>query len=740
MKINESPSLLLQEFPTEIQRIRPYSVLDRGSLFRFLSLPTFRVTAFVALLAGVTLCLALNRFASPGQYGFLEIALLITLLAATGRIGFNIISRSRIKTAVPDNKRAGMALSLLLISTTFVAIQATSGIWSILYPALYLMVAFMVTLYRSSKGIALALFAVAIEFIIAVAQGHLTKHPVIISAHLSYLMAFALLNLIILQLELFNQRRLSRQNIEAAVQRLKEEAEDYRIISSTLGSESRLKTREEEERKLACGAALAIKGALLNVLEMVNHSVKPYTCILLWLNAEGSYFKIKELITQSDNINEHPVRAGEGVFGGILKQGRPVNLKDLASSFKGVPYYKGAEGVRCFLGAPVMDNGYMRGVICIDRLEDRPFTDADQCMLTSASRQILNAVENERLLNQADRAKYEQERFFKASDAFNSVRTLDDVYKVTFSSTRELAPYELGAITRFDAQTRAHTIVRTSGDPVLARKEGHTFKENAGFVSMVVKNRHFLPYGGKQKSQALIFDQHTSLRKYESLLVLPLVSQDEVVGTLVMASRRPNFFSREKREMLTVIASQAAVSMENALAYEKMAEMATTDGLTKLRNHRNFQDKLDEMLARADRLSKPLTLIMTDIDHFKSVNDNYGHPVGDKVLKEVAGVLTASVRQIDMVARYGGEEFAIVLEETERKGAYKLAERIRQDIADRRIYSEKGEINITISMGIACYPEDTRDKLTFVRYADQALYKAKNSGRNRTVVHGSDGE
>jgi len=139
------------------------------------------------------------------------------------------------------------------------------------------------------------------------------------------------------------------------------------------------------------------------------------------------------------------------------------------------------------------------------------------------------------------------------------------------------------------------------------------------------------------------------------------------------------------------------------------------------------------MLGRAERRGFAVSLLLTDIDHFKKVNDTYGHPTGDEVLRRVAAILKASARKIDITARYGGEEFAIVLEGTDRAGAFQLAERIRQEVAQQGFSSPQGPFKATLSIGVASYPDDAREKAEIIARADQSLYAAKHGGRNRTV-------
>jgi len=251
---------------------------------------------------------------------------------------------------------------------------------------------------------------------------------------------------------------------------------------------------------------------------------------------------------------------------------------------------------------------------------------------------------------------------------------------------------------------------------------------------MVVKNKHFLPAQGELRDRdALVYTKKVRLSNMESLLVLPLICADAAIGSFAVATRRPRAFTKDKREMLTVIANHVAVSLANAQMYGRMELMATTDGLTGLVNHRTFQERFSAMLGRAERHKFPVSLILTDIDHFKKVNDTYGHPVGDEVLRRVAAILNGSARKIDIVARYGGEEFAIVLEATDRAGARQLAERIRVDVAQQSFQSSKGSFKATLSLGVASYPDDATAKDVIIARADQSLYAAKHGGRNQTV-------
>jgi len=165
----------------------------------------------------------------------------------------------------------------------------------------------------------------------------------------------------------------------------------------------------------------------------------------------------------------------------------------------------------------------------------------------------------------------------------------------------------------------------------------------------------------------------------------------------------------------------------------RLQDLATTDGLTGLRNHRFFQEFLENSIEQAARYNRPVSLIVADVDYFKQYNDTFGHPAGDAVLVEVGKILSAYARGADLVARYGGEEFVVVLPEANVAGAKTAAERLRATVASHKEFKRP----VTISVGIATLDATSGDRITLIHNADQALYSSKQNGRNR-VTHWND--
>lgn len=223
-----------------------------------------------------------------------------------------------------------------------------------------------------------------------------------------------------------------------------------------------------------------------------------------------------------------------------------------------------------------------------------------------------------------------------------------------------------------------------------------------------------------------------------SLLVVPLQEPGQpVVGVLAVWSTRSSAFDREIIDILEAIAPFAAQQLEYALRVGSLredADLATRDPLTGLLNRRAFDSALDTAASHFIRYRRPLALVMLDVDHFKRINDTYGHEAGDAVLRAVAARVAGSVRDVDFAARYGGEEFAVLLPETGLAGAVETADRLRRSVAEFPVEWRGIEIPVTISLGVAAVPECVANARDVLGAADQALYASKKAGRNRVTA------
>ena len=235
------------------------------------------------------------------------------------------------------------------------------------------------------------------------------------------------------------------------------------------------------------------------------------------------------------------------------------------------------------------------------------------------------------------------------------------------------------------------------------------------------------------KAEETIFRDLEKMMLLEPQLIVPMKSKNNINGILVLGGKiHGGAFSDDEKDFLMGLSRFAAIAVENSRLYL----MATMDRMTRLYIHHYFQERLAEEMKRSVRYSKPLCLLISDIDHFKRFNDTYGHQQGDIVLKESARILKEAVRKIDLAARYGGEEFAVILPETDLENGIAVAERIRRRIEEFQFPGQKEPLHVTVSLGVAQFdPERDTEKKFLIERADQALYKAKDSGRNRVVAN-----
>ena len=224
--------------------------------------------------------------------------------------------------------------------------------------------------------------------------------------------------------------------------------------------------------------------------------------------------------------------------------------------------------------------------------------------------------------------------------------------------------------------------------------------------------------------------ERQTLELLGSCLILPVIHQNKPVAVLMLGEKQSEtWFDGDDLNFLTTLARQAAMLLENA----RLFELATYDGLTQLMRRNAFDALLESELQRARRYEDPISLIMLDIDHFKTLNDTFGHQTGDLVIKRIAATLKASLRQTDTASRYGGEEFAILLPESGTVAAMVVAENLRVVIQSMEFAAEDGRsIPITASLGV-CSTESfgVSSAQELYRGADIALYRAKSGGRNR---------
>ncbi len=419
------------------------------------------------------------------------------------------------------------------------------------------------------------------------------------------------------------------------------------------------------------------------------------------------------------------------------------NLDDPDSRIapRDVPYYSEWQPVRNLAGSPLKLHGQPVGILVVDRTAPWPFTETDIIHMETFAIQLVEMMEmGKRYLEQVDR-NTEYRLFYRAMSELGQSLATEEILAALARACQDVVQSSHVLIALLDEPGICYQIGFAQGAERLCgtkvRSQGRTWVSwllNSGTGPLLLKDVR------SHASKMPVVSPREGDLGIRSLLMIPLVAKGRRLGVVIVGSTQPDFFMNLHMRILTAICHQAGANVENSQLHSRVENEALSDGLTHLFNHRYFQDRLKTELSRARRGSACLSLLMVDIDHFKKVNDTYGHRIGDAILQQMADILKRAVRSEDAVARYGGEEFVIILTSSNRKGARRMAERLRTAAEKVTFHVEEHIIKITISVGVASYPDDAREPWELIECADRALYCAKNQGRNRIVAYEPDAQ
>jgi diguanylate cyclase (GGDEF)-like protein len=631
----------------------------------------------------------------------------------------------RIPSSARSRVRDDLELGAPLVAAAYMVVSlAGPGV----HPLVYLVMAGLVGFFEAVPALLLLALALGFEALLTFRSGWIP-----FATHAAFLALFAAIYRIVLNTRLALARHAEQEAVKARIREVEERARTYRLASA--GSSE---PAPDSGSQWMLAAVKQVEGAVGSVLEIGELALRTHTCAAFLLAPDDRTLVLHDCRTASERVQRGAVQAGEGILAGVLKRSVPVRMVS-PSGLRGVTWYEGGPAPRSVCAVPLVEaGGQLRGVLVADRMEPEPFEDRDEALLRTLAGEVLRAIEVERVLVEIRRGRDEKGRFYKAIEDLNRAANLDAVFGAVLDGARQLAGLDFAAITLVSEHDgkREHRVARISGaSPAGKSLEGRVFADNNGLVANVV--RYGTPLPGRElraMERQVLFDDDTRLRGLGALKILPVAAGDRILGTLVAGARRRASLDEDALRMLEVIALQAGQAVLRAQLFDQTERLATTDGLTGLLNHRAFQARADEALAQARRYGRACAVLLTDVDHFKSVNDTHGHPVGDLVLKGVAQILREKARDTDLVARYGGEEFAVIMPETDGKGALVIAERIREAVRAKVFQTEAGPLQISISVGIAAAPANGTQKQELIDLADQCLYFAKRNGRNRSVL------
>jgi diguanylate cyclase (GGDEF)-like protein len=343
--------------------------------------------------------------------------------------------------------------------------------------------------------------------------------------------------------------------------------------------------------------------------------------------------------------------------------------------------------------------------------------------LLSLKRAVTTAIETEKQFENEKQKRMFEETLREVTRAITSTLDLKEVLGKILEAMAQFINFDKSAV-------------------LLSEDGGFVIKANNGYEAATLAEGTAIDAARDELIDRIVQKRETVVGKkmktrfLESagdgvLAGIPIIYQENLLGIIVLNCKTGDISD----ELTFTLAGQAGIAIQNARLFERINAMATTDGLTGLNNRRHFFELADREFVRYKRYGAPLSVFMIDIDHFKRINDTYGHAVGDRVLMHLAEKLTGLVRDSDIAGRYGGEEFAVILPETKLETAAGIAERVRKAIENDAARAEEfGDIKYTLSIGVSMFTRDVQTVAEVFEAADKGLYEAKSLGRNRVVV------
>jgi diguanylate cyclase (GGDEF)-like protein/PAS domain S-box-containing protein len=456
-----------------------------------------------------------------------------------------------------------------------------------------------------------------------------------------------------------------------------------------------------------------------------------YPCLSLFIR-RGARFELGAAVGYEGR--EETLDPTIGIVGRVLRTASSVFTEQ---SNTDTELLSASPGVASQIAVPLTADGETVGVLSIESTPEMPLTPADLRLVETVAERLAVAL----VLGREQHALKERARLFAALNAFaqaaGAMVDEDLLASALLDGIAGVVPHDASWLTLLNQNGGRHVIRAVRGTDVDPEAIGRDALSYDGPAAHAIRRR------------ALVAERHVADRSKRARLIpwraesgamvaIPLIYDGAVLGTIVVGRAGGDAaFTELEREVLTLLAAQAALAAANARLLAEVRALAIRDPLTGLFNRRHFDATMEHILARWRRdreNAKPIAAIMFDLDHFGELNNTYGHQTGDAVLREFAGILLTRFRSADLVARYGGEEFVVVLEGATLAQAAKIAEEIRHDLEARVVRGPDGqEVRATLSAGCSEIDPSNATREGLIETADIALYAAKRAGRNRVI-------
>ncbi len=501
-----------------------------------------------------------------------------------------------------------------------------------------------------------------------------------------------------------------------------------RLFDETLESLERERRLNEVTRTIS--SALDLPTILNNVVRLAAELTGADAGSMAILAQDGQSIAYPSVFNLPAVAGESEGALNSGISSLIITSGKSIRLDDYSAHPNANPSLESA-GLHAFIGVPVVS-----GEACLGSLglfsfkKDRRFSERELGLAELVGRQAGITIQNARFYEAAQRRAKEAETLRQAVSAVANVLDLDQVLDTILVQIEKVVPLDSASI--FLQENSLLRLVSGRGYPVTAGLIGRTFPVDNELYAEMRQTRR--PVYLMDAANDPRFQRWGGINFVKSWMGVPLIAQGQTIGALTIDSSQLANYSDASMDLVQAFANEAAMAIVNARLFEQVHQLAITDPLTGLYNRRYFFDTASQEFERTRRYGGPLSLIILDVDHFKLVNDTYGHLVGDRALIELAQCCLKALREVDVMARYGGEEFIILLPETPVERACQVADRLQALISDMVVHSAEDPVSVAVSIGVAGLDESCLGLENLIEHADQALYAAKCSGRGRVFL------
>lgn len=482
-----------------------------------------------------------------------------------------------------------------------------------------------------------------------------------------------------------------------------------------------------------------LRGILESIVFFMSKNFKAHSALGLLSLDEGHTFVINAKFSKSQFIKDNVlIYQGSGIVGKAITEPNGFMTGSVKTYPDKVEYYSKLEEVNSIIISRIVDDDSRKviGLLVVDSPNIRAFDDADKELLNRFSVVASKLISNARMRKIMESTAKQNETVYEISKLLANERYTRGVIGVLIENLPKVFDAERLIVCDFSPEEGKGRVLKIAGEPGDVQ-EGMLFQIDDPFclygMTFINKIEYLETDVLRENRYRFRKDEQPEFEPSEVMVAPLLDDQGHPMVVIGLETNKPGTFQKRSIVLLQTIMANASTAITRAQAYTRLEKQATMDGLTKIPNHRHFQETLDKVVSNCNQARKPFGLLLMDIDHFKKFNDTYGHPVGDKVLQLVAATIAKTIRPNDFVARYGGEEFTVILD-SDPAQLQQAAERIREAIEAQALPHDGNALKVTVSIGASSFPLDGTTKKELIDLADQAMYHSKKSGRNRVTL------